>query len=317
MDMDGKLAALLACPDCRGSLSWGSEQGRCGSCGALFEVVDGVPMLLPSGGRTPKRDEKQRQAVYFDEAVSDDFEISRPHHTPAFHGWLLTEKLRRSISDLPAITTESTALVVCSGSAMDAEFLCRAGCQVIACDISLGAARRARARAERFGLDILPVVGDAEQLPLGDRSVDLTFVHDGLHHLSAPAIALSEMARVAGRSVSVNEPARARATEAAIRLGIALEVEEAGNPVIRFRPDEIGAELERGGLHVRFAGRYAMYYRHEPGPATRFLSRRRLLPLARWLFGAVAPFLSPAGNKLTVQAVRASDTPFDARRSDG
>src|SRR3970282_1309832 len=102
-------------------------------------------------------------------------------------------------------------------------------------------------------------------LRFGDRSVDLVAVHDGLHHLDDPYAGLSEMARVARRWIVVTEPARASITRLAIRLGLALEAEEAGNRVARMEPLEVAAFLEARGYVVLRAERYAMYYPHHPG----------------------------------------------------
>src|SRR5207249_11192752 len=109
------------------------------------------------------------------------------------------------------------------------------------------------------------IVADVEHLPFADRSVDLVYVHDGLHHLGDPSTGLKEMARVAAKAISVNEPARALATAASVRLGLALEREEAGNLVARLKPHEIQSMLIAQGFRIVCAQRYAMYYRHHPG----------------------------------------------------
>ena len=171
----------------------------------------------------------QRQREYFDRENDAAFEITRPHGTPRLHQWLLADKFRRSVTELRPMVDGALVVSVCGGSGMDAEFLARAGATVVVADISLGAARRTTERARRFGLPIVPVVADATRLPLADRSVDIAYVHDGLHHLDRPFAGLAEMARVARRAVSVTEPARAAVTAAAVRVGLALEQEEAGN----------------------------------------------------------------------------------------
>jgi hypothetical protein len=104
----------------------------------------------------------------------------------------------------------------------------------------------------------------------------------------------------------VTEPARAAVTTAAVRLGLALEREEAGNRVERLTLDEIRSELAKHGLRVYAAERYGMFYRHQPGWAMRLFSRPALFQLARasfWIGNAMAGRL---GNKLAVQAVRTS-----------
>ena len=138
-------------------------------------------------------------ATFFDEQVDHEFELERPSGSPQLYGWFLAEKFRRSVTDLSL--QQLSALVVCGGSGMDGEFLARQCARVISSDISLGAAQRARERANRHGVDIDVVVADAELLPFPDRSIDLVYVHDGLHHLDRPLEGLGEMARVARQAV--------------------------------------------------------------------------------------------------------------------
>ena len=292
---------LLVCPACRGGLSWNEARVACAACARDYTVVEGIPMLLADD--SAEATTKSEQAAYFDR-IDADYETKRPHGTPAFHRWLLGEKFERSVAALAPIAPGSTALTVCGGSGMDAEYLARAGARVIATDISLEAARRARERARRYGLAIEPVVADAERLPFRDRSIDLVYVHDGLHHLETPFAGLAEMARVARRAVSVNEPARAAATALAVRLGLAAIQEEAGNRIARLRLGEVAEALEQRGLRVVTASRYAMYYRHEPGGVSRFLSHQPLLRFAAAGMTAVNRVGGRIGNKLTVQAVR-------------
>ena len=240
--------------------------------GAAPAAAGEIPVLLPGAGDEHRRS----QARFFDEVVDPEYEITRPHGAAAFHAWLLGEKFRRATAGLAGVTF-ATALTVCGGSGMDAEYLARRGASVVTCDISAGAARRAAERARRYGLDIRSVVADAERLPFVDRSFDLVYVHDGLHHLDDPWAALREMARIASRCVSVSEPAEAALTAAAVRLGLAQEEEAAGNRVRRLRVGDVARELQARGFVVTRAERYAMLYRHEAGPLTRFVSGPALL----------------------------------------
>ena len=187
---------------------------------------------------------------------------------------------------------------------MDAEFLARAGASVISTDISIGAARRTQERARRYGFEVLPVVADAEALPLRDSSVDLLYVHDGLHHLGSPDAGLGEMLRTSRRAISINEPARAGATMLAARVGLSEHYEEAGNFIARLEPETLAAQVAAAGFEVVKSERYAMVYRHEPGRAALLLSLpgvRNLTAAALRAFNAVAGGI---GNKLALQAVR-------------
>lgn len=312
----GGLTGLLCCPVCRSELEWGATTAHCLACSIQYPIEHGIPVLV-----TPDRDinddeldhdhgeHNRRQAAWFDDGRMAEFEITRPHDTPALYEWLLRGKARRALGPMKGGLRGRTALVVCGGSGMDAEFISQRGAGVITSDISLGAARRAAERARRFGIPFLSIVAAAEQLPLRDASVDLVYVHDGLHHLAEPMPALDEMARVSGRWIAVTEPARAATTRVAIRLGLALDREPAGNKVVRFDPADLVGRLDRHGFDTLRARRYAMYYRHEPGRVTTLLSRPRVLPFALAACRLVDAVLGRVGNKLVVVSERGAGRP--------
>lgn len=275
-------------------------------------VIDGIPVFLSDPDRASHDEmdhghgsaQKQAQAHHFDRLGEEAFEIARPHGTPRLYRFLLGEKFRRGVAPIRSRLRGATALTVCGGSGMDAEFLARAGAVVTSSDLSLGAALRASERSERYGIHIRSIVADVEQLPYADRSFDLVAVHDGLHHLRDPFAGLSEMARVAGRWVVVTEPARASATRLAIRLGLALETEEAGNRVMRMEPSEVAAFLETRGFATLRAERYAMYYPHRPGTVTGLLSHPIIFPIARVGWQVANVVVGRFGNKMVVIAER-------------
>ena len=300
MRAETPLSELLVCPACRHDLEWEAEAVRCKGCGAVYEILERIPVLRPAESA---EGQKGVQAAYFDEA-EPEFELTRPHGTPWLYQWLLAEKFRRSLDALTLPSGGMTAATICGGSGMDAEFLARAGASVISTDISLGACQRTQERAERYGFDVLPVVADAGALPFRDRSVDLVYVHDGLHHLESPEAGIREMLRTSRLAISINEPARAGATMLAARVGLSEHYEEAGNFIARVDPEALAADVSAAGFDVVKNERYAMVYRHEPGRAARVLSLpglRNLTATALRAFNAVAGGI---GNKLTLQAVR-------------
>ena len=312
---------LLVCPICHGGLNRESDRRRCRGCGRTYPIDDGIPVFVcgsasghdeldhltadasPDHGH-PGDAHKASQAAYFDRAALAEFEIERPRGSPRLYGFLLTEKFHRSIEPLGDRLDGWTALTVCGGSGMDAEFLAGVGAAVISSDLSLGAAGRVRERARRHGLSIESIVADVEHLPFADRSVDLVYVHDGLHHLEDPRSGILEMARVARRAVCITEPTRAAATAVGVRLGIAREFEAAGNRVARLDPAAVTSALRAAGFRVVRADRYAMYYQHVPGRLVALLSRRLLLTgtVAAWRLAN--GIVGRAGNKMTIVAVR-------------
>lgn len=299
-----RLRSLLTCPVCRGRLAWSTRTVTCGGCAAVYEIEDGIPVMLPPPSGDPQAlAHKRQQAEFFSEHEDFEFESTRPHGTPRFYRFLMEEKFRRSVAGMgePA---GATALTVCGGSGMDAEFLAGAGFTVLASDLSIGAARRARDRAQRFGADIAVLVADVEHLPFADLSVDFTYVHDGLHHLEDPLTGLNEMVRVAGRGVSVTEPSQAAATSVAVKVHLSIEYEEAGNRVERLQIEQVIRAMEEGGFKVAVAERYAMRYRHEPGPLIRLYSLPGAYQAATFAWRTLNGLIGRFGNKLTVQAVR-------------
>jgi uncharacterized protein YbaR (Trm112 family) len=313
--MRRELLDLLACPACYGALTGWRDGGEefevtCETCDSRYPVRAGIPVLLPPEfDAAHVHDEidhahghKHQQASFFDREVAAEFEIARPHGTPAAYRWTLEEKFRRSVERLPDLRG-ATAVDACCGSGMDAEMLERAGADVIAVDISEGCARRAAARARRRGLRYVAVVGDVERLPVRSRGVDVAYVHDGLHHLADPMTGVRELARVARWGISINEPADAFGTRVAVRLGLSIAYEGAGNRVARLRGADVARELSSAGFDVR-AARYLAYYRHEPGAFMRAASR----PVAREAYRAAVRAANAAigrwGNKLNVTALR-------------
>jgi SAM-dependent methyltransferase len=295
------LRDILVCPDCGGALAWTETLSACRECGRTHPIFDGIPILTAACSLDPH---KLQQAEAHDVADDSEFEIERPHGAPRFHEWLLRFKFTCGTNEIATVVRDGRALVVCAGSGMDAEFLAERGAAVLACDISHGAAIRARERGERRGLPILSFVADAERLPLPSASVDVVYVHDGLHHLQNPSIAIHEMTRVARSAVSINEPARATATAIAVFLRISEQREVSGNEVIRFRLQQLRRELERNGFVIIRSRRFAMFYRHVPGPPSRLLSTPFTFRVATTGLRAANRVAGRFGNKLSVQAVR-------------
>lgn len=70
----------------------------------------------------------------------------------------------------------------------------------------------------------------------------------GLHHLDDPYRAIGEIVRVAREGVLILEPAQAALTQLAVRLGLAEEVEEAGNYVRWLVPQDVERRLRQLGF---------------------------------------------------------------------
>lgn len=290
----------LVCPGCRGELRFGAADADCAACGVAYPLDAGLPLLAGAD----LGEHARAQATAHDHASAPEVEIERPRRTPAVYGWLAVERFRHSVAGLEALLPGATAAVVCSGPGADAELLARAGAGPLVLDVSAGAVHRARERFRRRSIDAGAAVAVAERLPLADRSVDIAYVHDGLHHLEDPLAGLREMARVARRAVIVSEPTESPVTRLAVRAGVATDVEEAGNRVARLDPGVAARELRAAGFTDVRTTRYAMHYDPDVGRLARAASRRRLAPAARAVLRALAAAGAPVGNKLVIQALR-------------
>jgi SAM-dependent methyltransferase len=277
---------------------------RCSSCSEVYAVEREVPILLGDRSRTAYKEQQARSHDKAGSPAEAVFETTRPVGSPAFYGWLLGHKQELSLGSPVSVGPGDVAVVSCGGSGMDAHFLASRGARVISVDISLGAALRTRARAARYGLEVISVVGDAERLPIGDRVAQIGYVHDGLHHLESPAQAISELARVSSRDLSITEPAKALATAVAVRLGASEAVEESGNSVYRFTVEELERQLRDEGFTDVSSRRYAMWYRHTPAPLVRLLSRGRLRRAGIAGFEVADQIVGAHGNKVTARARR-------------
>jgi SAM-dependent methyltransferase len=247
---------------------------------------------------------RERQLSFYGEECDPEFEISRPHGCGRLYNFLIEHKFRTGLRLLSFDVAGRSVLEVCCGSGMMVEKFARVGAAVTGIDFSPGAVARARERCRRGALAAQLLTADAENLPFADRSFDLVAVHDGLHHLEHPECAVREMARVARHGILILEPARAALTRVAVWLGVAVDVEEAGNEVQRLVPDQIAATLRTQGYgDVRWK-RTLMYYPHRPSEWFRWFDHALLFVPFTVLFAVVDLGVGRWGNKLALGATR-------------
>jgi uncharacterized protein YbaR (Trm112 family) len=46
LKFDAGLSSRLACPACQGKLQFGEEKLSCASCGRVYPIIDGIPVLI-------------------------------------------------------------------------------------------------------------------------------------------------------------------------------------------------------------------------------------------------------------------------------
>lgn len=318
--MNPDLLGVLACPSCEyypldivnvvlGDGEVNAGQIICQNCRAVFNIIQGVPVLLSSAydraanasadvARSAEQ-HNQGQIDYFNNIGTSEFEITRPHDTGRLYQALLDFKAEQSIRQVLTELYGSMVLCVCCGSGMDLEYLHNRAGRVVGMDISIGAVLGARERARRFGLKYDLVVGDAERLPFRSNGFDFGYVHDGLHHLSSPYKGLYELWRTSRRAIMLTEPIDASLTRVSVLLGISGTNEEAGNKVCRIKLSELRtflADLKPASVSL---SRYLMWYPHKPPGWFRFFNRKRAFGTYWYFFSLLNRIVGRWGNKFS------------------
>jgi SAM-dependent methyltransferase len=244
------------------------------------------------------------QQRFYEEECDPEFEIDRPHGCGRLYEFLIEHKFRTGLARLGCNIAETTVLEICCGSGMMSEKFVGAGAEVTGADFSASAVARAEVRSRRYRFDARFMVADAENLAFPDRSFDFVAVHDGLHHLDNPERAIREMARVARRGVLILDPAQAAVTKLAIGMGLAVQVEDAGNEVKRLVPRDVAAILHSEGYEIVRWRRSLMYYPHRPPAWFGWFDNTLAFAAFRVLFSSANVMLGRWGNKLALAALR-------------
>lgn len=120
------------------------------------------------------------------------------------------------------------------------------------------------------------ILADFETIPLQDDAVDLGIFVNSLHHALDPAMGYRELWRVSRKGVLLIEPYSTPITRLFARIGLAEDVEEAGNKVVRFQTKDFLLWSE--DQLCQYKSRPHLWYYH---PAI----FRRLLPVFDSGFG--------------------------------
>lgn len=159
----------LSCPDCRGPVD--GDPPCCADCGRVFDVVDGVPVLLPS--TLLDTTEAHQHELY--NAVAHEYDDVFPKHVAAHYLGKRTGLVRQ------LVRAGARILDVGCGTGQLAAAIAACGYTVFGLDLSPGMVRKARDR----GLEgTYSGVGTA--LPFADNTFDLAITVATLHHLEVP-----------------------------------------------------------------------------------------------------------------------------------
>ena len=238
----------------------------------------------------------------YDHRVAPEDEIVRPRCYPLPARWIIEFKLRSALNLLDVDPAGLKTLVLCCGSGMDAEFLAHQGMLVVGLDISHEALLRAKERARLYNVPYELVVGDAQNLPFRTGGFHIAFVHDGLHHLADAYRGVREMMRVASWAVAIAEPAEARTTRLAIRLGLSGEYEDTGDYVYRLDRKKLSEVFDAAGADHWVFRRDLIYYQPWILSLYRLFEPRPLFLLFKMVFYSVNVVLGRWANSLKAVA---------------
>jgi SAM-dependent methyltransferase len=182
-------------------------------------------------------------------------------------------------------------LEVGAATARDSVILAESGAAAVALDYSHEALRLAREAAQRAGIQLLLVCGDALSLPIRDASIDLVFHQGVLEHFRDPTPLLRENARVLrkGGQVLVDVPQTVHVYTLIKKILIAMNVWFAGWET-QFTPRQLAELLRKTGLEP--TGTYGRFF--SPSLAYRIL-RELLMKLGVRL--PLRPVLLPPFHK--------------------
>ena len=174
----------LACPRCKAPLD-----GRlaCANCGAAYQAVDGVPILLSE----ELTEQHLHQREYFDAEFAG-------YEKYAVENWRLSF-IERIFGALGVLDGQGPYLDVgVGGSGATVIEAARRGVEAVGCDLSLEGVLAARRFVEQEGVEHSAdlVVCAAEALPFPDEQFGSASAVALLEHLDDDADAVAELARV-------------------------------------------------------------------------------------------------------------------------
>jgi ubiquinone/menaquinone biosynthesis C-methylase UbiE len=127
-----------------------------------------------------------RGAKQYFEEVSGSWDVLRKR----FYG----DEVRDAVLTAARLLPENTVLDVGAGTGFLTEGAARIARKVIALDFSEAMISEARAKLGRINVEFK--IGNAEEIPLPNASVDAVIGNMVLHHCPSPEVAVGEMARV-------------------------------------------------------------------------------------------------------------------------
>jgi len=246
MNLIERAIGRLRCPTCfADSLEMRHTGLLCANCESLYpiegEIVDFCPDYAHSQNRTQRAMENPFMAKVYEDYWRPWFTwLSSPVTYAEEKDWLLAQHERSPVECVLDVGTGTGRYARILADAYHPEL-------VIALDLSMPMLDRGYHRARKRGHEnILFVRGDAQRLPVRDRSVDLLNCFGALHLFPDADRALNEMARSAkpGTIFSCLTVAQLAAPPKTIRQKLFAR----GAPLRLFAINELQAKLATAGF---------------------------------------------------------------------
>jgi len=173
------LVQVCACPDCFSDLVSTADQLQCTKCGRMFSTTSGIPVLLPN----TMNEAGQRYLDCYNTMATDDLIKPFEGNRPARHQTL--KKFIGPVKGKRVLDIGSSDAVYLRD--MDAEIK-------VALDLAIGYLKTIPDDA-----GVIPICGDAEQLPVRAGFFDVVIIADVLEHVLNPE-------RVVARLLSICLP---------------------------------------------------------------------------------------------------------------
>ena len=336
--MKNSLLAILRCVDCShgqfNSVINASDGDNilegtldCRKCRRTYTISKGIIVLLPNkimigsqefdGKKANKNSHENSMELKLQEVDYYDVNISPlpEEEQNIFYGtgWSLRRCQRHSDmynyylnsirNDIEPMISGKTVLNLGCGAGQESEYFTRiCNADVIGLDISQRSIEAAVKRSNIFNYSILfnGVVGDMENLPFQDKSIDVCLTHTSLHHATDAFKVIDEMARVSKDGFIISsESINSLSIKIALLLGFTEthEEHESGNKVWRITKKEFKESLNKMGFSDIFLKshwldgsmkvRWGKICGRSVRPVTSFLESEFLLRLQNKVLGSI------------------------------
>jgi ubiquinone/menaquinone biosynthesis C-methylase UbiE len=184
-----ELEAILACPNCKSNVRLIGNRIECvnSKCNSQFEVVDGIPIMLPS-------------------KLAEDIKLTEEKWTEEYENFHLSEtidvkhdmQLRDAFSHLQKYVkyiNNGYFLEIGSGCSKLSFLLAEKGVKTVGVDLSLSALRIGKSLFEKAGLNGLFVCGDICALPFRTDTFSLMYGGGVIEHFKETKKAVNELYR--------------------------------------------------------------------------------------------------------------------------